>query len=207
MNFKIPLLAIIVYWLLLIAIKFWVIPNPLVFVELVKNLDTNTLFLIMFVIILLESIVFLWFYLPGQFIAVLLVVSSATWISDVFWLTLVSILAVTLWAFINYYLWYFLCKNRSEKTQKLSYKTLLLSMIHITTLALYIFDRWCKKSSSKIIYLTGLLNFPYYLLIIGITYYFKNEIMTLSENPYIIFVLLFAWLAYSLFTTKKLKNA
>ena len=37
--------------------------------------------------------------------------------------------------------------------------------------------------------------------------YFKNEIMSVSENPYIIFVILLIWLSYSIFTNNKNKNA
>jgi membrane-associated protein len=47
-------------------------------------------------IIFLESIIYLGFYLPGQFIAVILVISSVRSIGDIVPLTLVSILAVTL---------------------------------------------------------------------------------------------------------------
>lgn len=207
MNPKIPLTAIIVYSVILLLIYSWVIPNPLLLVDYIKNFDMTTVYAVMFLIILLESIVFLGFYFPWQFIAVLLVVTYAQWFSDIVTLTLISIVSVTLWAFINYYLWYFFFPNSKEKVTSISYKKMLASMIHITTIALFIFDQWSKKWPKKIIYLTWLLNFPYYLLIIGVTFYFKNEIMSVSENPYIIFVILLIWLSYSIFTNNKNKNA
>jgi membrane-associated protein len=51
---------------------------------------------LMGLIIFLESIIYLGFYLPGQFIAVILVVASADSWMDIIPLTLVSIVAVTL---------------------------------------------------------------------------------------------------------------
>jgi membrane-associated protein len=53
-------------------------------------------------IIFLESIIYVGFYLPGQFIAVILVISSADSWKDIAPLTLVSIVAVTLSAGVNY---------------------------------------------------------------------------------------------------------
>jgi membrane-associated protein len=78
-----------------VLIYFNILPDPLLIVEYIKTLDLKTIYIVMFLIILLESIVYVGFYLPGQFIAVLLVVSSADGISEIGYLTLVSIIAVT----------------------------------------------------------------------------------------------------------------
>ena len=157
----------------------------------------------MFLIILLESIVYVGFYLPGQFIAVLLVVSSTDGISEIWYLTLVSIIAVTVWALINYHLWYFLSKRNGYIQKNIEYKKLLFSLIHINTLSLFILDQWSKQVPKKIIYLTWLLNLPYYFLMILVTYLLQDQILTISENSYIILILLLLWLIYSIYTNKK----
>ncbi|MCP4524085.1 MAG: hypothetical protein GY828_07800 [Candidatus Gracilibacteria bacterium] len=198
----IPLTAIIVYLLMILGIYFNIIPDPLIIIEYIKSIDGNVIYLIMFFIILLESIVYLGLYLPGQFIAVLLVVSYAKGLHDIVYLTIISIFAVTIGAFINYYLGYFLSSN-SRKQSKIDYKKLFLSLIHINTIALFIFDQGTKKSPSKIVYLTGLLNLPYYFLIIMVTFLLQDEIIMVSEKSYIVFSLLLIWLIYSLFNNKK----
>lgn len=199
----IPFSAIIIYALILSLIWWGILPDPIMISEYIRNLDSSIIFFILFFIILLESIIYIGFYLPWQFIAVLLVFSYATKIQDIFLLSIISVWAVTLWAFINYYLWYYLFKNDKKSQNKINYKHLLLSMIHINTIALYVFDQWQKHAPKKIIYLTGLLNLPYYVLIIWITFLLKNQILNISENSYILFFILFLWLWYSIYKEKK----
>ena len=205
MNPFIPVSAIIVYTLVLLWIYFCILPDPTIISEYIRNLNSSFIFLILFLIILLESIIYLGFYLPGQFIAVLVVIGYAAKIQDIVLLSVVSILAVTLWAIINYSLWYFISKKSIKKQEKIDYKNLLFSMIHINTIALYIFDQWQKRAPKKIIFLTGLFNFPYYLLIIWITYLLKNEILSVSENSFILYAILFLWLWISLYQNKRSK--
>ena len=124
-------------------------------------------------IIFLESIIYLGFYIPGQFIAVILVISSVQSIRDIVPLTLVSILAVTLSAGVNYFIGsLFRKKNQGVKT--IDYKQLLLSMIHINTLALALFEAGKMRYSRWIIAIVGILNLPYYLLMIALVYYFQD---------------------------------
>lgn len=202
MNPKIPLIAIVLYSLLIFLIYLGIIPNPLLLIDYIKTLDSWMIYAIMFLIILLESIAYVGFYLPWQFIAVIVVVSFANSIYDILLLTFVSIIAVTIWATINYYLWYYLSK-KTEKKQNINYKKLFLSLIHINTISLFVFDQWLKKAPKKIILLTWLLNLPYYFLIIMVTYVLQDQVMQIGENSYIIFVLLFLWLAYSLYSNSK----
>jgi len=203
MNPLIPLSAICIYIWMTVLIYFNIVPDPLLIVEYINMLDLKTIYIVMFLIILLESIVYVGFYLPGQFIAVLLVVSSTDGISEIWYLTLVSIIAVTVWALINYHLWYFLSKRNGYIQKNIEYKKLLFSLIHINTLSLFILDQLSKQVPKKIIYLTWLLNLPYYFLMILVTYLLQDQILTISENSYIILILLLLWLIYSIYTNKK----
>lgn len=198
MKYAIPLSALIIYSLIFLSIQIGVLPE-LTNVFNVDNLGYS-LFLFLFLIILLESIIYIGFYLPGQFIAVILVTGSNYGFLGVIGLTLISIFAVTLAATINYYLGYFFLSKKEEKT--VDYKKLLLSMIHINTLALFMFEQGSKKGPKKLIVLTGILNLPYYFIIIGITYYFKDSILQVAENPYTVFILLIIWLIYSIVKEK-----
>lgn len=202
----IPLSAIIIYAIILGWISAEIIPDPSMIAEYIQGMDSSVVFLILFLIILLESIVYIWLYLPGQFIAVLLVFSYAVKFWDILTLSVVSIVAVTLGAFINYNLGYYFFRNKENARSYINYKNLLISMIHINTIALYMFDQGQKAAPKKIIWLTGLLNLPYYILIIWVTYSLKNQVLSVSENPYILFFILFLWLIYSLYKDRNTKT-
>lgn len=206
MNPIIPFSAIVIYTLILLWISFNIIPDPLLLVEYIQAIDRDIIYLSLFSIILLESIVYVWFYFPGQFIAVLVVTSYASKIQDIFILTLISIIAVTISAAINYYLGFYLFKTDSN-SNKVDIKKLLISMIHINTLALYTFDQWTKKWPKKLIYLIWLLNLPYYLLILFITFLLKQQVITISENIYFLYVILFLWFGYSIYLAKQKNNS
>jgi membrane-associated protein len=60
----IPLSAIIIYALLLILISTGLLPDPIMISEYIKNLDSAIIYYILFIIILLESIIYIGFYLP-----------------------------------------------------------------------------------------------------------------------------------------------
>jgi membrane-associated protein len=90
-------------------------------------------------VIFAESIIYIGFYLPGQFIAVILVISGSDSVWDILPLTLVSLLAVTIAAMVNYTIGS-LFRENDQRSTKIDYKKLLLSMIHINTLALALFE-------------------------------------------------------------------
>jgi membrane-associated protein len=202
MKYKIPLSALLIYSFIFVLMYIGVLPD-------LSNLFNSvslgpTLFFYLFLIIFLESIIYLGFYIPGQFIAVLLITQSSYGFLGVIGLTLISIVAVILAATINYYLGYYFSDKKNNIKEKIDYKKLLLSMIHINTLALFMFEQGTKKGPKKLILLTGFLNLPYYFVIIGITYYFKDSILGLAENPYTVFIILLIWLGYSIAKDKKL---
>jgi membrane-associated protein len=73
-----------------------ILPDISSLFALSATLDPWVLLASMGIIIFAESIIYLGFYIPGQFIAVILVISSVHSIWDIVPLTLVSIIAVTL---------------------------------------------------------------------------------------------------------------
>jgi membrane-associated protein len=162
-----------------------------------------TLLSLMGLIIFLESIIYLGFYLPGQFIAVILVISSADSWTDILPLTLVSIIAVTLSAGVNYMLGLFFRTQDEQKENNINWKKFLLSMIHINTLALALFDAGKHHAPKRIIALVGLFNLPYYFLLVTITYYFQEDIMKMGENPYYLLLILVCWCGYTFYSSKR----
>lgn len=153
-------------------------------------------------IIFLESVIYIGFYLPGQLIAVILVITSADSWTDIAILTLVSIIAVTLSAGVNYSLGSYFSKN-TLRNNTIDWKKLLLSMIHINTLALALFDAGKQNAPRRIIALVGLLNIPYYLLLIALTYNFQDTIREIGENSYYLFISLIIWCGYSVLVSLK----
>jgi membrane-associated protein len=80
-------------------------------------------------------------------------------------------------------------------------------MIHINTLALFMFEQGLQRKKIFIVFLSGVLNIPYYFVLIFTTYYFKDEILLVAENPYGLFFLLFIWLGYGIYQEYKDKKS
>lgn len=200
----VPLSALIVYILFEMLVYLEILPN-------LSSMFTSTNFenslIFMFIIILLESIIYIGFYLPGQLIAVILVTQNSQGIQGILLLTFVSFFAVTLSSLINYYLGSIISKRENKsKNSSLDIKTLLLSMIHINTLAMFMFEQGIERKNITIAFLSGFLNIPYYLILISLTYFFKDEILLVAQNPYILYVLLILWLIYGVYRDIKEKK-
>jgi membrane protein YqaA with SNARE-associated domain len=131
---------------------------------------------------------------------VILVISGSDSLWDILPLTLVSLIAVTLAASVNYSIGYFF-RNTDQQPTKIDYKKLLLSMIHINTLAL--FEAGKMRSPKWIIGIVGILNLPYYLLMIALVYQFQDAARELGENPYYLLIALIIWCGYSVWKAQK----
>ena len=71
----------------------------------------------------------------------------------------------------------------------------MLAMIHINSLAFFMFFQGANKQSVKIITLAGVLNLPYYLLLIFATAVLSERVMQLVENTWLLISLVTIWLA------------
>jgi membrane-associated protein len=142
-SFVLPLSALIALCLLSVLVTYEVIPSGL---DLLQGLQTNFndyFYLLILFIILLESIVYVGFYFPGQFFAVVLVVLSKPNPQDILFLTLAMVIAATLGSYINY----LLGRNFGDKKQQhtsLSLKSLLIAMIHIISHRKLYFGQECS---------------------------------------------------------------
>ena len=189
---------LIIWWLMSLGI----LPDISSLFTLSGNLDPWMLLWVMWLVIFLESIIYVGFYLPGQFIAVILVISGVASWRDIIPLTLVSIIAVTLSALVNYALGT-IFREKNQSVTPIDYKKLLLSMIHINTLALALFEAGKMRYPKWIIAVVGMLNLPYYLLMIAIVYQFQDAARELGENPYYLLIALMLWCGYSVWKSKK----
>lgn len=197
---KLPGIFILLFLVLSLLISLDIIPHPSMLIEFLQvNFDQTYSIPILFTLILLESIIGLGFYFPGQILAVLTIIFSGGSLVDFIILTIICIIAVTLGAAINYYLGYYSSKEEKNNSKKINYKTLILSMIHINLLAIYLYQQGVNRTDKKIIYITGLLNLPYYLLLIVGAYVLQDQILSSTENPYYLLSLLLIWLAVSVF--------
>ena len=193
-----PLTALLAFSFINLLVQWQVIPPGLTILSELQSLFADYFFVLIMLIILLESIVYIGFYFPGQFFAVLLVISAKPQISDLFTLTLAMVIAATLGSFINYLLGRF---NRSEydDDSKTSVKSLLLAMIHMNSLAFFMFAQGANHKPIRVVWLAGLLNLPYHLALIATTAYLSDEVMQVAENSVLLFTLLGIWLAVALF--------
>ena len=98
-------------------------------------------------------------------------------------------------------------KSKSEsdtKTIKLS--SLLLAMIHINSLAFFMFSQGANRKPMKIVALAGLFNLPYYLLLIAGTAVLSEQVMAMAENTAMLISVILLWLLVSLYFDYKKHN-
>lgn len=196
-SFILPLSALIALCLLSVLVTYKVIPSGL---ELLQGLQSNFndyFYLLILFIILLESIVYVGFYFPGQFFAVVLVVLSKPGPQDILFLTLAMVVAATLGSCINY----LLGRNFGDKKKQqpnLSVKSLLIAMIHINSLAFFMFSQGANHKSAKVVLWAGMLNLPYYLLLIWGTSVLSEQVMQMAENTWFLVIAVSIWLGIAL---------
>ncbi|MFT6330726.1 MAG: membrane-associated protein [Bermanella sp.] len=198
-----PLSALVALLLISVLVNFNVIPAGMSILEWLQDNMQDGFFLIIFVIILLESIVYVGFYFPGQFFAVILVVGAKPSVMDVAYLTLCMVLAATLGSFINFMLGKASGKRSQQQGAKVAQKKtklkhLALAMIHINSLAFFMFSQGSQQKSWKVIGLAGLLNLPYYLLLIAGTAVLSEQVMAMVENTALLISIVCIWLAIAL---------
>lgn len=196
-SFVLPLSALIALSLLATLVSYQIIPPGLELLEGLQSHFKDYFYLLILVIILLESIVYVGFYFPGQFFAVVLVVLSNPQPKDILFLTLSMVIAATLGSAINYFLGRKFGEAKSQ-TPRLSIKRLLVAMIHINSLAFFMFSQGANKQSVKVVLLAGLLNLPYYLLLIWGTALLSEEVMQMAENTWFLAIAVSIWLVIAI---------
>jgi membrane-associated protein len=193
MKSLVPLSGLVAYSAILLLGKLQLIPDPAASLQGLSGLYAEWSFLLLFLVILVESIAYVGFYFPGQLFAVLLVLlNDFSWFNLIM-LTLVSIVAVTISAGINYQLG----SLRTLEKKEFRLKGLLLAMLHINLLALYMFQLGASRSHRKVILYAGLLNIPYYLLLIAGTFLIRDQITIITEDTYFLLFLLCTWTSFT----------
>ncbi|MFT5837551.1 MAG: membrane-associated protein [Flavobacteriales bacterium] len=201
-SFVLPLSALFALCLLSALVTYEFIPSGL---DLLQSLQTNFkdyFYLLILFIILLESIVYVGFYFPGQFFAVVLVVLSKPQPQDILLLTLAMVVAATLGSCLNYLLGRKF-GDMKKKQSNLSVKKLLVAMIHINSLAFFMFTQGANHKSPKVVLWAGLLNLPYYLLLIWGTSVLSEQVMQMAENTWFLAIAVSIWLGVALFLDYK----
>jgi membrane-associated protein len=206
-SFVLPLSALFALCLLSVLVTYQIIPSGL---ELLQSLQSNFkdyFYLLILLIILLESIVYVGFYFPGQFFAVVLVVLSKPQPQDILFLTLAMVVAATLGSCINYFLGRKF-GDANKHLPNLSVKKLLVAMIHINSLAFFMFTQGANQQSPKVVFWAGFLNLPYYLLLIWGTSILSEQVMQVAENTWFLAIAISIWLGIALFLDyKKFRTA
>jgi membrane-associated protein len=118
-------------------------------------------------------------------------------------LTLCMVLAATLGSLINFMLGRAsgnraLQKGAQVKQQKTKLKHLALAMIHINSLAFFMFSQGSQQKSWKVIGFAGFLNLPYYLLLIAGTAVLSEQVMAMAENTTLLISIVCVWLVIAL---------
>lgn len=197
-SFVLPLSALIALCLLSGLVSYEIIPSGLQLLQSIQSSFDDYFYLLIVLIILLESIVYVGFYFPGQFFAVVLVVLSKPQPQDIVYLTLAMVIAATMGSCINYLLGRKFGDKQDYKTS-LSLKSLLVAMIHINSLAFFMFAQGAKQQSPRVVMWAGLLNLPYYLLLIWGTSVLSEQVMQMAENTWFLAIAVSIWLAVAVF--------
>jgi membrane-associated protein len=196
-HVSLPLMALLALSAVTIAVNSGLIPSGMTLLESLKNATSDYFYVLVFAIILLESIVFVGFYFPGQFFAVLLVVGANPSAAQILYLTIAMVLAATLGSIVNFAIG----RRQSEANdnpkseQTISLRALLIAMIHINSLAFFMVSQGANGQSWRIVWFAGLINLPYYLLLIFGTAVLSEEIMQLAENTLFLYIAISIWLS------------
>lgn len=196
-----PLSALTALLLIAVLVNYNVIPPGAELLELLKAASKDGVFWLIFFIILLESIIYVGFYFPGQFFAVLIVVGATPSAKDIGMLTVAMVCAATVGSVINFTLGKYSKAKQDVGMDENGFKLsrLLLAMIHINSLAFFMFSQGANNKSIKIVALAGLFNLPYYLLLIAGTAVLSEQVMAMAENSYMLFGVVSVWLIIALF--------
>ncbi len=198
-----PLSALVALSLISLLVSFEIIPPGGEILEIMQNTFSDSLYWVIFLIILLESIIYVGFYFPGQFFAVVLVVGSNPSAKDIFMLTVAMVAAATIGSVVNYTLGRYSENKKDSDTDPTKLSRLLLAMIHINSLAFFMFSQGAHRKSIKIVALAGLFNLPYYLLLIAGTAVLSEQVMAMAENTYLLFTVISIWLVIALYLDVK----
>ncbi len=193
-----PLSAIIAFSLLTVLVSFgWIPPGEEILVQLKEAMSDSRSWLLL-LIILAESIIYVGFYFPGQFFAVVIVVLSDPDFADMLWLTLMMVSAATMGSCINYGLGRAWGDPTRSGHHDFSLRNLLLAMLHTNALAFYMFAQGANRHPFKVVWLSGLINLPYYLLLIAGTALLSEEVMYVAETPEVLAIFLTVWFLIAL---------
>lgn len=192
-----PLTALIAFSIVNILVYGGVIPEGLTLLTSIETSMSDYFYLLIMLIILLESIVYVGFYFPGQFFAVVLVIGASPSFRDVVYLTVAMVLAATLGSLINYGLGR-LNSDRYDDKQPTRLKHLLLAMIHMNSLAFFMFAQGANHRSINVVWFAGLLNLPYYLALIAATAFLSEQVMQVAENTWLLFSIIAVWLCVAI---------
>ena len=203
-----PLSALIALLCISVLVEYGIIPPGLTMLESMQDNLKDGFFVMIFLIILLESIIYVGFYFPGQFFAVILVVGSKPTSMDVVYLTLCMVLAATLGSMVNYFFGKLAARRKQEKGEEIEVKQtklkhLLLAMIHINSLAFFMFSQGSQNKSARVVLTAGLLNLPYYLLLIAGTAVLSEQVMAMAENTALLIGIVCTWLVIALYLDVK----
>lgn len=221
-----PLSAILSICIMSLLITFDIIPAGMAMLEQLKMAFEGHIFVLILIIILAESIVYVGFYFPGQFFAVLLVVLAKPEWLDILYLTLCMVLGATIGSMINYFLGQRFAQKKNiaseqevkERTGSMrreetgqqhsasksySLKYLLIAMVHINSLAFYMFKQGEQNRDFKVVWFAGLLNLPYYLMLIFATSTLSEQVLQLAENTLFLLSIISIWFLVSLYLDYK----
>ena len=196
-GFYLPLSALLALGFIAILVDLQIMPPGLEILELLKAKFGQHLYTLIFGIILLESIVYLGFYIPGQFFAVILVILAKPQWQDILYLTLAMVSAATVGSLINYVLGRQFSQP-SKKQTKLRLKSLLVAMLHINSLAFFMFAQGANRRNIKVILFAGVLNLPYYCVLIVATSLLSEQILQVAENSWLLAGVISVWLIIAL---------
>jgi membrane-associated protein len=192
-----PLTALAAFSLMNLLVYWQIIPPGLQLLTQIQGSLEDYFYLLIMLIIMLESIVYVGFYFPGQFFAVVMVIGAQPSFSDVVYLTMAMVIAATIGSTINYFLGR-LNSDKYDEPGPTKLKHLLLAMIHMNSLAFFMFSQGANHKPFRIVMLAGLINMPYYLALIAATAFLSEEVMQIAENTALLFTLLGIWLVVAI---------
>lgn len=197
-------LSIIVLVFYLTVFSLWsfnIIPAPseiLIFIEILFNYFG---LLGVFIAVLIESIVFLGLYFPGSFILIIAIFFSSGTFVELFMISFITSVALTIGSVINFYLGKYRIINAQIPKIKTSELWFLLTFLHPNSMAFYFYSQGLKNKNFNHIYLVFFFILPYGILLGFLIFLTKNGFKSALENPYLMIIVIFIWIFISYLLT------
>lgn len=192
---KLPLTALIFYFIVVLLWNLRLIPSPVEIVSFLEGLYNSYGNIGLFIAAFLEGIAYLGLYFPGSFIIALVIFLSDRSLNSILTITLIVSLAWTITCIIDYLLGRLIpFKKEKIKQSKSISKSFIFSFIHQNILAFYFFNEGIMKKNPWKLTIVFPMLFIWGFVVVSLFSLFRNYLRQATESPFALLIFILIWL-------------